>query len=213
MTAFDPTRQLAASALGLLCAGIAWTGACQGAASTASRRTATSADQASNSQIEDVRAQPRRPVKSHTAQGVAEPPSQCELPEVRTQVEQQLYALEDYRAYLCMEAPCTRLQFAEQLSSRERVLREAPRTIGCIFGPVNEPMTRMYAVMVLRSGVPSLALVFSGSDIDVDASAPEEGFRDLVGVERTAPGTWLTHRYRWFEHEYLLKETTPAEQR
>jgi len=120
----------------------------------------------------------------------------------------ELFRDEEFRGYICEEAPCNAQDFLAGLTFREVVLRAAPRTSGCIAGPLHEALTRLYGVFVLSQGAPVLALRYQGIDISVDPGSKKPGFQDLVGTERLGPGTWVTHHYVWSGGGYALERTT-----
>lgn len=135
----------------------------------------------------------------------------CADPGVRRVIAEQLLLDEEFRGYICEEDSCTSQEFLENLRFRDVVvLREAPRTLGCIVGPLHEAMTRIYGVFVLNGQTPNLALIYQGIDISVDPGFKKPGFKDLVGTERLGPGTWVTHRYVWRHRGYVLESTTEA---
>jgi hypothetical protein len=99
-------------------------------------------------------------------------------------------------------------KFLQGLTFSEVVLRDSPRTSGCIVGPLHDAMTRIYGVFVLNEPTPDLALIYMGLDISVDPASRSTGFKDLVGSERVGPTTWATHHYVWSYQGYALESTT-----
>jgi hypothetical protein len=136
--------------------------------------------------------------------------SGCEAPETRGAIAHKLFLDETFLGYICEETACSEREFSERLVVSEVVLRDTPRTFGCIVGPLHEAMTRIYGVFVLNGPMPSLALIYTGIDIAVDPAFKKPGFKDLVGSERLDPGTWVTHRYVWHHQGYALESTTKA---
>ena len=121
----------------------------------------------------------------------------------------ELFADEDFHQYIC-EEPCTVDEFSAGLVFNQVVLRDAPRTLGCIALPLNQALTRIYGVFVLDENVPNLVLSFYGLDIRVDPSFKKPGFKDLLGSEQLEPGKSVTHRYVWNSRGYELRSTTKA---
>jgi hypothetical protein len=121
---------------------------------------------------------------------------------------QELFVERDFHDYICEEQPCTAQEFLAGLTFDEVVLRDGPRTLGCIVGPLHPALTGIYAVFVLAEEAPSLALIYMGIDISVDPAFKKPGFKDLLGTERLDPLTWVTHRYVWSYHGYALESTT-----
>lgn len=134
----------------------------------------------------------------------------CEAPTLRRAIARELFLRQEFREYVCADEPCSLEAFAEGITFRQEVLREYPRTLGCIVGPLRESMTRIYGVMLLEEQVPKLLLVYLGIYIGVDPNARTSGFKDLVATERTAPDTWLTHRYVWQGGAYVRASTKRA---
>lgn len=131
----------------------------------------------------------------------------CDLSGARDAIAQQLFLDEDFHYYICGEEPCTGQEFSAGLTFREVVLRDSPRTFGCIVGPLNEAMTRIYAVFVLGEVAPRLALIYTGIDISVDPASRSTGFKDLVGSEKLGAARWATHHYVWRHGGYALEST------
>jgi hypothetical protein len=134
----------------------------------------------------------------------------CDVPEVERTLAQQLFDEQEFHDYICEGQPCTLEEFDQRLTIEQVVLRDEPRTLGCIVGPLHPALTRIYGVFLLDQPTPSLALVFVGIDISVDPAFQKPGFKDLVGSERLSPDTWVTHRYVWRQPGYELESTTPA---
>ncbi len=135
----------------------------------------------------------------------------CVDSSVRRAIAEELILDEEFRGYICEAEPCAAQEFLENLRFRDVVvLRDAPRTLGCIVGPLHEAMTRIYGVFALNGQAPSLVLTYRGIDISVDPAFKKPGFKDLVGTERLGPGTWVTHRYVWHHGGYVLESTTEA---
>jgi hypothetical protein len=202
---------------------VAWMGACNRShvpidAAGAKERASTPSLQLS--------AQPTRHAPSPTADTAmptpanaaahASPPEggasdACADSGVRRAIAEELIVDEEFRGYICEEEPCTAQEFLENLRFRDVVvLRDAPRTLGCIVGPLHEAMTRIYGVFVLNGQAPNLVLTYQGIDISVDPAFTRPGFKDLFGTERLGPGTWVTHRYVWHPRGYVLERTTEA---
>jgi hypothetical protein len=137
----------------------------------------------------------------------------CDFPDVRQAIAQQLFSDQDFHLYICEEQPCTTQDFLNGLTFREVVLRDAPRTLGCIVGPLREALTRIYGVVVLDAPTPHVTLIYLGIDISVDPAFKKQGFKDLVGTERVSPGTWVVHRYVWMKRGYALESTTVQTER
>jgi hypothetical protein len=116
-------------------------GALAGAAACATTNFPTAATPAAPSVL------PSRPVASSSA-----PPSAaagCEALETRRAIARELFRDDELRGYICEEAPCSAEELRQGLTFTEVVLRDAPRTAGCIVGPLHEAMTRIYSVFVV----------------------------------------------------------------
>lgn len=114
----------------------------------------------------------------------------------------------EFHDYICEGPTCSEDEFFDGLTFTDVVLRDVPRTLGCIVGPANPALTRIYGVFVLDQPTPNLALIYLGIDIWVDPAAKKPGFKDLLGSERLGPGTWVTHRFVWSVAGYALESTT-----
>jgi hypothetical protein len=165
---------------------------------------------------EQQHASPPRAVSgADTAAAVSASPAPegCGVPDVQQAIAEQLFSDADFHAYICEEQACTRQEFLDGLTFREVVLRNAPRTLGCIVGPFREALTRIYGVVVLDAPTPHVALIYLGIDISPDPAFEQQGFKDLVGTERVSPETWVVHRYVWMKRGYALESTTVQSER
>jgi hypothetical protein len=129
---------------------------------------------------------------------------------MRQAIAQQLFVDKEFLGYICEEGPCSAEEFLQRLTFTEVVLRDEPRTLGCIVGALHEAMTRIYGVFVLDGQSPSLALSYTGIDISVDRASKKPGFKDLIGEEKVDSQTFVTHRYTWLNRGYALESTTKA---
>jgi hypothetical protein len=180
--------------LALTIAALAWVAACQ---------AARSSDGAGRVRQPDA-------APSASAHGTTASVQGCDAEKVERSLAQQLFDDSEFRDYICEGQACTLEDFGEELTIKQVVLRDEPRTNGCIVGPLHPALTRIYGVFMLSQSAPSLELVYLGIDISVDPAFKGPGFKDLIGSERRAPGTWVDHRYVWGDHGYALESTTEA---
>lgn len=160
------------------------------------------------SPAEGTTASPAASSNRSTVPAGGDPAHSCAASDVQVAISQQLFVEREFHDYICEEQPCTEAEFLAGLAFDDVVLRDAPRTFGCIVGPLHPAQTAIYGVFLLQREAPSLVLTYLGIAISVDPAFKKPGFKDLIATERLDPYTWVTHRYVWSNRGYALESTT-----
>lgn len=144
----------------------------------------------------------------------APPESSCSSDDARAKMTDALYRDDDFRGYVCEGQKCSPEAFRAGVEYHQEVLRAKPEVLGCFVEPVHQATSSVTGVFVLKGAEPSLQFVFVGIGV---APTPDQrvvnGYKVLVGSERTDPGIWTDSYYVWNGKAYVLRNTKTRGQR
>jgi hypothetical protein len=124
--------------------------------------------------------------------------------DLRTQMAHVVYGDCDYRRYACHAEDCTFDEFRKHIAFRRETLRSRPMAVGYFVEPTDIGTSSYTGFFVVRTKEPVLQFIFMGIDIGIPPAGGERnGFKVVVGTERTDIDSWTHRVFAWNGSKYV----------